>query len=275
MNPAISRMSWLSKLLSTPVHKGVFNGTWTGSGDIVESLNPSNNQVIGRVQNGTLVELDETIKKQLAAKVVWRQIPAPERGEIVRQIREALSDRKEELGNLIALEMGKIVPEGLGEVQEFIDICDYAVGLSRMLNGKVVPSERRGHVMMENWNPVGLSAVISAFNFPCAVFGWNAALSLVCGNTVLWKGSPSTNLTSVAVSQIISQVFVKNNLPAEICSLVCGGADIGEAIAKDKRIDLVSFTGSTKVGRRVGEIVQSRFGKSILELGGNNAIIGI
>lgn len=188
-------------------------------------------------------------------------------------MRESLSHKRDALGKLVSLEMGKILPEGVGEVQEYIDICDYAVGLSRMFSGKVIPSERPNHFLMEQWNPLGTVGVISAFNFPVAVYGWNSAIGLVCGNVMLWKGAPSTALCSVAVTKILADVLEKNNLPGAICSLVSGGADIGEAMAKDSRVDLLSFTGSTSVGRKVGVTVQERFGKHLLELGGNNASI--
>lgn len=208
-----------------------------------------------------------------SAKLVWRNVPAPKRGEIVRQMRQALADNIQPLGLLVSLETGKILAEGIGEIQEYVDVCDYAVGLSRMMEGKVIPSERPGHFMMETWNPAGILGVISAFNFPAAVYGWNSAISLVCGNPVLWKGAPTTNLTSIAVTKLLAKVLEANNLPGSICSLVTGGPEIGEAIAKSPDVDIVSFTGSTAVGRQVGTTVQSRFGQSILELGGNNAII--
>ncbi|KFM82283.1 Alpha-aminoadipic semialdehyde dehydrogenase, partial [Stegodyphus mimosarum] len=169
--------------------------------------------------------------------------------------------------------MGKILAESEGEIQEYIDICDYAVGLSRMYDGKVLPSERPGHVLLEMWNPIGALGIITAFNFPVAVFGWNNALAMVCGDVMVWKGAPTTMLTSVAVMKIVSSVLEKNKLPGAICSLVCGGVDIGSAIAKDTRLPLVSFTGSTDAGKKVAMEVQNRFGKSLLELGGNNAII--
>jgi aldehyde dehydrogenase family 7 member A1 len=171
------------------------------------------------------------------------------------------------------MEMGKVLAEGLGEVQEFIDICDYAVGLSRMFDGKIFPSERPGHFLMEQWNPLGVIGVISAFNFPCAVFGWNAALSYVCGNVTVWKGAPSTQLTSIAITKIIASVLEKNNLPGGIASMVCGGTDVGEAMSNDEKIKLLSFTGSTAVGQKVSAAVNNRFGRVLLELGGNNAII--
>ncbi|KAJ2805992.1 Alpha-aminoadipic semialdehyde dehydrogenase [Coemansia guatemalensis] len=252
---------------------GVYNGVWGGNGDVVESVNPATGEVIGAVQQSNGSDLDQTLQQATKAAKVWREVPAPKRGEIVRQMRNALFEKIEPLGKLVALEMGKILPEGIGEVQEYIDIADYAVGLSRMLNGKVIPSERSGHMMMEVWNPLGVVGVISAFNFPVAVYGWNSAVSMVCGNAVVWKGAPSTSLTSVAITKILAEVLERNSLPGAICSLATGGADIGEGIAKDKRVNLVSFTGSTNVGRKVALTVQERFGKCLLELGGNNAII--
>ncbi|KAE8752996.1 hypothetical protein FOCC_FOCC000342 [Frankliniella occidentalis] len=168
---------------------------------------------------------------------------------------------------------GKILPEGVGEVQEYVDICDYAVGLSRTLNGSVIPSERPGHVLLEQWNPVGVVGVISAFNFPIAVYGWNAAIALVCGDAVVWKGAPSTPLVSVATTKVVAEVLERNGIPGGLCSLAQGGADVGKAMAEDERVPVVSFTGSCAVGQQVGVTVQSRFGRSILELGGNNAII--
>ncbi|KAF9100031.1 Alpha-aminoadipic semialdehyde dehydrogenase [Mortierella sp. GBA35] len=254
-------------------NKGVFNGKWGGSGPFVESINPADGSVLGRVQTGTVQELDETLKKMEDIKVMWRETPAPKRGEIVRQMRDALNEKLEPLGALVSLEMGKILPEGKGEVQEYIDICDYALGLGRSLNGQVVPSERPGHFMIEQWNPIGTVGVISAFNFPVAVYGWNSAIALVCGNPVVWKGAPTTNLSSVAVTKILEKVLVKNGLPGELCSLVAGGADVGQSMVDDERVKLLSFTGSTAVGRKVGETVAKRFGKSLLELGGNNAIV--
>lgn len=168
--------------------------------------------------------------------------------------------------------MGKILPEGIGEVQEFVDICDYSVGLSRTFAGQVIPSERPKHVILENWRPLGLVGIISAFNFPCAVYGWNAAIALTVGNSILWKGANSTPLISVATTKIVANVFARNNLPS-VATLCQGGVDIGKSMAKDERVNLLSFTGSTAVGRDVGVEVQKRFGKSLLELGGNNALI--
>ncbi|KAH9321688.1 hypothetical protein KI387_016327, partial [Taxus chinensis] len=199
--------------------------------------------------------------------------PAPKRGEIVRQIGEVLRSKLDLLGRLVSLEMGKILPEGIGEVQEIIDMCDYAVGLSRQLNGSIIPSERPNHMMMEVWNPLGIVGVITAFNFPAAVLGWNACIALVCGNCVIWKGAPTTPLITVAMTKLIAEVFKRNGFPSAIFTCICGGAEIGQAIAEDTRIPLVSFTGSTKVGQIVQRTVNARFGKCLLELSGNNAII--
>uniref|UniRef100_A0A8D2N1H7 Aldehyde dehydrogenase 7 family member A1 n=1 Tax=Zonotrichia albicollis TaxID=44394 RepID=A0A8D2N1H7_ZONAL len=222
---------------------------------------------------GNLEDYEETVKKAKEAWKVWADIPAPKRGEIVRQIGDALRQKIKVLGSLVSLEMGKIFVEGVGEVQEYVDVCDYAVGLSRMIGGPILPSERPGHALIEQWNPVGLVGVITAFNFPVAVYGWNSAIAMICGNACLWKGAPTTSLVSVAVTKIIAKVLEDNKLPGAICSLVCGGADIGTAMARDERMDLLSFTGSTKVGKQVALMVQERFGRSLLELGGNNAII--
>ncbi|RMX42704.1 hypothetical protein pdam_00021400 [Pocillopora damicornis] len=230
------KYAWLKDLGLKAENDGVYNGSWGARGETVTSVCPSNGRPIARV----------------------RQTPAPKRGEIVRQIGQALRGNLENLGKLVALEVGKIKPEGIGEVQEYVDICDYAVGLSRMIDGKVLPSERPGHTLLEQWNPVGLVGIITAFNFPVAVFGWNSSISMVCGNVNLW---------------IVSEVLAQNSVPGAVCSLVCGGADIGQAMAEDERVDLVSFTGSTQVGQKVGTTVQNRFGRKILELGGNNAII--
>ncbi|CAH3188474.1 unnamed protein product [Porites evermanni] len=267
------KYAWLKDLGLKAENDGVFNGTWRGRGEIVTSICPSNGQPIARVRQGSLDDYNETVKLAKDAWKSWAMTPAPKRGEIVRQIGQALRDNLENLGKLVALEVGKIKAEGIGEVQEYVDICDYAVGLSRMIDGKVLPSERPGHTLLEQWNPVGLVGIITAFNFPCAVFGWNSSISMVCGNVNLWKGAPSTPLTSVAITRIVSDVLSRNSAPAAVCSLVCGGAEIGQAMAEDERVDLLSFTGSTPVGQKVGTTVQNRFGRKILELGGNNAII--
>ncbi|XP_076876126.1 alpha-aminoadipic semialdehyde dehydrogenase [Brachyhypopomus gauderio] len=267
------KYAWLKELGLSEDNDGVYNGTWGGKGEVVTSYCPANNEPIARVRQATMAEYEETVHKAQEAWKVWADIPAPKRGEIVRQIGEALRKKIKVLGSLVSLEMGKIYVEGVGEVQEYVDVCDYAVGLSRMIGGPVLPSERPGHALIEQWNPVGLVGIITAFNFPVAVYGWNNAIALICGNVCLWKGAPTTPLTSVAVTKIVAEVLEQNNLPGAICSMTCGGADIGSALAKDERVDLVSFTGSTHVGKQVALMVQERFGRQLLELGGNNAII--
>ncbi|TPX43209.1 hypothetical protein SeMB42_g04030 [Synchytrium endobioticum] len=265
--------TFLKRLGLQEENYGVYHGKWTGSGQMVSSVNPATNKVIGSVKIGTPKDMNDALEAIDKVKPMWRAMPAPKRGEVIRQMREELHANRFDLGRLVSLEMGKILPEGVGEVQEYIDVADYALGLSRSISGKVIPSERPNHFMMENWNPIGTVGVISAFNFPVAVYGWNSSIALVCGNPVIWKGAPTTNLTSVATTKILERVLERNNLPGALCSLVCGGADVGEAMAKDVTVDLLSFTGSTAVGRKVGLMVQERFGRTILELGGNNAII--
>ncbi|XP_058723192.1 aldehyde dehydrogenase family 7 member A1-like [Vicia villosa] len=249
------------------------NGQWKANGPTIQSVNPSTNQVIASVTEATLDDYEEGLRASTEAAKTWRNIPAPKRGEIVRQIGEALRAKLDPLGRLVALEMGKILAEGIGEVQEIIDMCDYSVGLSRQLNGSIIPSERPEHMMFEVWNPLGIVGVITAFNFPCAVLGWNACVALVGGNTVVWKGAPTTPLVTVAVTKLIAEVLERNKLPGAIFTALCGGADIGNAISKDPRIPLVSFTGSSQVGAIVQRTVSERFGKPLLELSGNNAII--
>ncbi|XP_039292847.1 alpha-aminoadipic semialdehyde dehydrogenase [Nilaparvata lugens] len=252
---------------------GVYNGEWKANGEVTTSICPANGKAIAEVQQGSVQDYEKCIEAAQNAWIQWAELPAPKRGEIVRQIGDALRSKLVPLGKLVSLEMGKIQAEGIGEVQEYVDICDYAVGLSRMFSGSIIPSERPGHVLLEKWNPLGVIGVISAFNFPIAVYGWNSAVAMVCGDAVLWKGAPTTPLVSVATSRVVAEVLERNNLPGAICSLCTGGSDIGERIASDTRLPLVSFTGSTAVGHKVGVTVQERFGKSLLELGGNNAII--
>jgi len=209
-----------------------------------------------------------------AAEKEWAAVPAPKRGEIVRQIGVALREKIEPLGKLVTLEMGKIKAEGVGEVQEFVDICDMAAGLSRSFAGQVIPSERPGHVLLECWNPIGTVGIITAFNFPVAVFGWNASISMMCGNCNLWKGADTVPLTTVATTKIVAEVLERNGVPAGVLAVAQGtGATVGQKMAEDSRLPLVSFTGSTAIGRHVSTIVQGRFGRSLLELGGNNASI--
>lgn len=268
-----SRYSFLKELGLKESNLGVFDGTWKGSGQIVQSICPSNGKIIAEVKQGTTTDYENCVKASEDAWNVWSELPAPKRGEIVRQIGDALRNKLVPLGKLVSLEMGKILPEGIGEVQEYVDICDYAVGLSRSLSGSILPSERPGHVLMEKWNPLGVVGVISAFNFPIAVYGWNSAIAMVCGDTVLWKGAETTPLVSVATTNIVADVLSKNNLPGAVAALCCGGADIGKAMAADNRIKLLSFTGSCQIGQQVGVEVQKRFGRHLLELGGNNALI--
>ncbi|PNI47730.1 ALDH7A1 isoform 11 [Pan troglodytes] len=265
--------AWLKELGLREENEGVYNGSWGGRGEVITTYCPANNEPIARVRQASVADYEETVKKAREAWKIWADIPAPKRGEIVRQIGDALREKIQVLGSLVSLEMGKILVEGVGEVQEYVDICDYAVGLSRMIGGPILPSERSGHALIEQWNPIGLVGIITAFNFPVAVYGWNNAIAMICGNVCLWKGAPTTSLISVAVTKIIAKVLEDNKLPGAICSLTCGGADIGTAMAKDERVNLLSFTGSTQVGKQVGLMVQERFGRSLLELGGNNAII--
>ncbi|KAG1138885.1 hypothetical protein G6F37_008835 [Rhizopus arrhizus] len=252
---------------------GVFDGEWKGSGPIVPSYNPVNNEVIAEVITGTTQDLDVAFDKVAEAQKLWREMPVPKRGQVLLTMRDALVKHLEPLGKLVSLEMGKILPEGIGEVQEYIDVLEYALGLSRTLQGTIIPSERPGHAMLETWNPLGTVGIISAFNFPVAVFGWNCAIALVTGNGTVWKPAPTTSLCAIAVTKIIAQALKDRGLPPSLCSLVTGGTEIGQAMVSDRRAHVLSFTGSTKVGREVGQVVQGRFGKSILELGGNNAII--
>nr|CAD7440101.1 unnamed protein product [Timema bartmani] len=240
---------------------------------VVTSISPASGQIIAEVATGNEADYDACVSASQEAWQQWSELPAPRRGNIVQQIGDALRAKLLPLGKLVSLEMGKILPEGIGEVQEYVDICDYAVGLSRTLEGKYLPSERPGHALMEVWNPLGVIGVISAFNFPLAVYGWNSAIAMVCGDTVLWKGAPSTSLVSVATTKLVSRVLESNGLPGAICALCQGGSSIGELMVKDERLPLISFTGSTAVGQKVGVQVQQRFGKSLLELGGNNSVV--
>lgn len=244
-----------------------------GSGPAIASYSPADGSLIGSVNATTAEEYERVVSSAQHAFLTWRMMPAPKRGEIVRQFGEKLRTKKQELGELVSYEMGKSLQEGLGEVQEMIDICDFAVGLSRQLYGLTMHSERPGHRMYEQWHPLGVVGIISAFNFPVAVWSWNSALAWVCGNVCIWKGSEKTPLCSVACQNIWSEVAAENNLPEGISSIVTGGANIGSMLTEDRRVPLISATGSTRMGRIVGAKVAERFGKSLLELGGNNAII--
>jgi aldehyde dehydrogenase (NAD+) len=238
----------------------------------IDSLSPVDGKKIASVQLATAEDYEAVIKKAEEAFIFWRSLPAPKRGDIVRQFGDALRLHKEDLGTLVSYEMGKSLQEGFGEVQEMIDICDFAVGLSRQLYGLTMHSERPNHRMYEQWHPMGIVGIISAFNFPVAVWSWNTALAWVCGNVCIWKPSSKTPLCGVACQHIIATVLKNNDMPEGISNLLIGNA-VGDLINNDKRIPLVSFTGSTRIGRVVSSAVAGRFGRSILELGGNNAII--
>ncbi|OGX86342.1 aldehyde dehydrogenase [Hymenobacter lapidarius] len=248
---------------------------WGGSANAERRtvLAPADGRSIASVAFATVEDYDTVVKTAQEAFKTWRLMPAPKRGEIVRQIGNKLREYKEPLGKLVSAEMGKILQEGLGEVQEMIDICDFAVGLSRQLHGLTMHSERPAHRMYEQYQPLGLVGIISAFNFPVAVWSWNAMLAAVCGDVSIWKPSEKTPLTAVAVQHIIKDVLAENDIPEGVFSIIIGGADIGAAMAADKRVPLVSATGSTRMGRKVGEVVGARLGRALLELGGNNAII--
>ncbi len=254
------------------------SGVWIGSksleahGSVIDSHSPVNGKFIGKVGTADASDYETVMQANTEAFATWRSMPAPHRGEIVRQFGNELRKVKAELGALVSYEMGKSYQEGLGEVQEMIDICDFAVGLSRQLYGLTMHSERPGHRMYEQWHPLGTVGVISAFNFPVAVWSWNTALAWVCGNVTIWKPSSKVPLCAIACQQIIGKVLDANNLPGGISTLVCGNP-AGDMMNNDKRIPLISFTGSTRIGRHVGATVASRFGRTILELGGNNAII--
>src|SRR5690606_24518407 len=258
--------------------KDINEGTSTGSknfsnGDIIESYSPVDGNLIGKVKTTSKEDYEKVMTAATSAFLTWRTVPAPQRGEIVRQFGNKLRELKEPLGKLVSYEMGKSLQEGYGEVQEMIDICDFAVGLSRQLYGYTMHSERPGHRMYDQYHPLGVGGVISAFNFPVAVWSWNSALAWVCGDVCIWKPSEKTPLCGIACQNIIAEVLRENNLPEGISCLVTGGASIGELISTDKRIPLVSATGSTRMGKIVAKTVAERLGKSLLELGGNNAII--
>lgn len=265
----------LANLNIEPLNTGVSTGQTFqgGKGSILSSFTPVTGQKLSEVTTATHDDYLHCIQTAQKAFEVWRQIPAPHRGEIVRQFGNELRKNIEPLGKLVSWEMGKSLREGIGEVQEMIDICDFAVGLSRQLYGLTIQSERANHRMMEQWHPLGIVGIISAFNFPVAVWSWNTALAWVCGNVCIWKPSEKTPLTAVACQKIASKVFAENGLPDGISCLIVGDASCGKWMASDKNVALVSATGSTAMGKSVGVSVAERFGKTILELGGNNAII--
>ncbi|MEK9756227.1 MAG: aldehyde dehydrogenase family protein [Bacteroidota bacterium] len=246
---------------------------WFGSGEVIESYSPVDGNLIRKVKGGTKKEFDEIVKISNSAFKKFREIPAPKRGELVRQFGNKLREEKELIGKLVSYEMGKSYQEGLGEVQEMIDICDFAVGLSRQLHGLTMHSERPTHRMYEQYHPLGIIGIISAFNFPVAVWSWNVALSWICGNTTIWKPSEKTPLCSLICQKIIGEVFKENDVPEGVSCLINGDYKIGELLSESREIPLISATGSTRMGRIVAEKVGSRLGKTLLELGGNNAII--
>ncbi len=250
-------------------------GKWGASkgGATLASLNPGTSEILASVVPATTADYDHAITAAHTAFASWRTLPAPSRGEVIRQIGEALREHKEALGSLVSLEMGKIKQEGLGEVQEMIDMADFAVGQSRMLYGHTMHSERAQHRMYEQWHPLGVVGVITAFNFPVAVWAWNAFLAAICGNTVVWKPSSKVPLCAIAVLHICNRVLAANHLPAIFTLLISDAADLKDRLLADVRVPLISFTGSSRVGRVVAEAVARRLGRSLLELGGNNAVI--
>lgn len=267
--------SILEKFNLTGELPGAGTGSWLPcSGEQLVSVSPIDGRNLGSVRCASAKDFEAVVRKAVEAFEHWRQVPAPRRGEIVRQIGNALRQNKKELGALVTLEMGKIRAEGAGEVQEMIDIADFAVGQSRMLYGLTMPSERSGHRMYEQWHPLGPVGVITSFNFPVAVWSWNAMIALIAGDTVIWKPSSKVPLCAIAVMNIVWQVLRENDLPEGICNLVIGNRQqIGEALIRDSRIPLISATGSVSMGRYVGQAAAARFAKTILELGGNNAVI--
>jgi aldehyde dehydrogenase (NAD+) len=271
----ITRMEFLHHLHIQASQSGNATGSnWVhSSGEKIESYSPVNGQLIGAVAEADAEAYEKIIQQAQEAFLIWRNWPAPRRGEIVRQVGEALRKEKDALGRLVSYEMGKSLQEGWGEVQEMIDICDFAVGLSRQLYGLTMQSERPAHRMYEQWHPLGVVGIISAFNFPVAVWAWNSALAWICGNVTVWKPSEKTPLCAVAVQQIVARVFEQNQVPEGVNCLVQGGRAIGEKISNDHRIPLVSATGSTRMGKALAATVAARLGKTILELGGNNAVI--
>ncbi|WP_316797289.1 aldehyde dehydrogenase family protein [Pedobacter agri] len=248
---------------------------WGGesNAEILESFSPVDGKLIAKSKVATTADYEAIIAKAQLAFADWKAVPAPKRGEIVRQFGDALRENKDALGTLVSYEMGKSLQEGFGEVQEMIDICDFAVGLSRQLYGLTMHSERPSHRMYEQWHPLGIVGIISAFNFPVAVWAWNSALALVCGNVCIWKPSEKTPLTAIACQHIIAKVFKANDVAEGVCNLIIGDKIVGELMTNDGRVPLISATGSTRMGKQVGAAVGARLGKSLLELGGNNAII--
>src|SRR5437764_1042079 len=254
----------LEKLGATPAGHG--------TGEVLESIDPSTGASLGRIRAATRAEYDNRVDAALNRFIEWRSRPAPKRGELVRRLGELLREHKESLGELVSLETGKIRSEGLGEVQEMIDICDFAVGLSRQLHGLTIASERPSHRLLEQWHPLGAVGIVTAFNFPVAVWSWNAALAAVCGDVCLWKPSPLTPLCSAAVQALCDRA-AKEHGAEGVFNLVAGGAEVGTWLCDDPRVPLISFTGSIATGKAVASRVAARLGRALLELGGNNGVI--
>jgi aldehyde dehydrogenase (NAD+) len=264
----------LRKLDLKVENPGTFCGQWLGNGPLLRCISPIDGKWIGTVRTATTEQYERTVRAASKAFTEWQLLPAPKRGEIVRQFGNALRKAKRDLGRLVTLETGKILAEGEGEVQEMIDICDFAVGLSRQLYGLTITSERPRHRMFEQWHPLGIVGIITAFNFPVAVWAWNSALAAVCGDATVWKPSSQTPLTAIATIKIAERVCRANSVDPAIFSLVIGNTStIGERMIADSRVNLISATGSTRMGRHVGEIVTRRLGRVLLELGGNNGVI--
>jgi len=264
----------LGALGVNPVNPGACTGTWIETkGKELVSFNPTTTDPIAKVSQASADDYERVVAAAEEAFGSWRMIPAPKRGEIVRQLGDELRKFKEPLGQLVSLEMGKIITEGLGEVQEMIDVCDFAVGLSRQLYGLSMHSERPGHRMYEQWHPLGTIGIVTAFNFPVAVWAWNAAIAAVCGDTMIWKPSSKTPLTAIAVQNICNRVMERNGLSGVFNLVIGRGSDVGERMLADRRIPLISATGSCRMGRRIATVVGERLGRSLLELGGNNAVI--
>ena len=271
----------MSDILQSLGLGAVNSGTWSGTqgwsketgGALITSVNPSTGLKLAQVRGATAADYEQVLASATQSAAIWRKVPAPKRGEVIRLIAEELRKHKDALGSLVAMENGKIKAEGDGEVQEMIDIADFAVGQSRMLYGLTMHSERPSHRMYEHWHPLGVVGVISAFNFPVAVWAWNALLAAICGNVTVWKPSPKTALCSIAVQNICNRVLEREKLPAIFQIFIDAGTDLATRFVDDTRVALISFTGSTQVGRQVGVRVAQRMGKSLLELGGNNALI--
>ena len=266
----------LKRLGIEEVNQGVSTGEkwFETEGKITESYSPIDNALIAKVKNGTMDDYEMVIKKAQEAFKIWRQVPAPERAEVVRQIGNALREHKDDLGALVTYEMGKILEEGKGEVQEMIDICDFAVGQARLINGISLQSERPNHRLFEQYHPMGIVGIVTSYNFPVAVWAWNGALAIAAGDVIVWKPSSKTPITAIATQKIVSKVLKDNNVPEGVFNLVVAKSSVmGDNFVGDKRIPLISVTGSTAVGQRVGKIVGARLGNTILELGGNNAVV--